>query len=158
MAIPILSEIEKLINEHGSATIMKERLALAADQYSALEKKLSSANIRIEQLEFENESLKLNIQQAGEKIRNLEEKFIECQDLPLKEIEINILKYICEKPMTAKEISHQLGPQEEIIKFHLEELKNKNMVCSSYVPLGVGDIWSLEQLGRKYLVENNLIK
>ncbi len=43
MGIPGLSEIERLITEHGSAAILKERLALASDQYSALEKKFTES-------------------------------------------------------------------------------------------------------------------
>ena len=33
----LLDGIEKLINEHGSAVILKERIALANDKYTALE-------------------------------------------------------------------------------------------------------------------------
>ncbi len=33
----LLDGIEKLINEHGSVVILKERIALAAEQYSTLE-------------------------------------------------------------------------------------------------------------------------
>ena len=36
----IFGGIEKLITEHGSATILKERLLLVADKYAALEKSL----------------------------------------------------------------------------------------------------------------------
>ena len=42
----IFGGIEKLINEHGSATILKERLLLVADKYAALEQKLSDSVIR----------------------------------------------------------------------------------------------------------------
>lgn len=158
MAIPILNEIEKLINEHGSAVILKERLALAADQYAALERKIIELEANSKQSKMENKSLYLKLEQAELKIRDLEEKLIERHNLPLKEIEINILKSISEKPKTAKEIAQQISSQEETIRYYLEELKTKNIIVSSYVPLGVGDIWSLEQLGRKYLIENDLMK
>jgi hypothetical protein len=67
MAIPFLGEIERLINEHGSAAILKERLALAADQYSALEKKVL-------QLEAENERLRLDLEECQKQRRALDEK------------------------------------------------------------------------------------
>ncbi|MEC5127849.1 hypothetical protein VSU19_13875 [Verrucomicrobiales bacterium BCK34] len=51
----IFSDIEKLITEHGSASILKERLALAADKYSTLE----SEN---ETLKAENEALRLKLE------------------------------------------------------------------------------------------------
>lgn len=36
----LLDGLEKLINEHGSAAILKERIDLANDKYAALETKL----------------------------------------------------------------------------------------------------------------------
>ncbi|HAS8429716.1 TPA: hypothetical protein I7765_20660 [Vibrio vulnificus] len=51
----MLAMIEKLINEHGSSTILKERLQLINDKYEVLESKLNLA-------EKENESLKEEIQ------------------------------------------------------------------------------------------------
>lgn len=74
MAIPIFGEIERLITEHGSAAILKERIALASDQHAALEKKLLDSELREENLRSENASLRLDLETALEKIRNLEEK------------------------------------------------------------------------------------
>lgn len=67
MALPILGEIERLINEHGSAAILKERLALASDQYAALEKKVS-------ELQTENERLRLDYEECKKQQRALDEK------------------------------------------------------------------------------------
>jgi DNA-directed RNA polymerase subunit RPC12/RpoP len=81
MGIPILSEIERIINEHGSAVILKERLALANDQFSLLNKEKPIAerqvlNLEAEKLVYlrENEALRLDLSQAEEKIRNLEKQ------------------------------------------------------------------------------------
>ena len=57
MSFPLLDGIEKLINEHGSAVILHERIALAKDQYAALERQVresleSIATLRVK-LEFE---------------------------------------------------------------------------------------------------------
>jgi FtsZ-binding cell division protein ZapB len=62
-----LDSIEKLINEHGSATILRERIALANDQYAALEKKVIG-------LQSENERLKSDNSKLQEKIRDLEKR------------------------------------------------------------------------------------
>ena len=70
MAIPILSEIERLINEHGSALILKERLALAADKYSALENESSS-------LKEENARLRLDYEECEKQRCALEKKLSE---------------------------------------------------------------------------------
>ncbi|WP_299980447.1 cell division protein ZapB [Desulfobacula sp.] len=67
----LLDGFEKLINEHGSATILKERISLANDKYSLLENKneiLKEQNSVFEQkikmLESENNALKLKMQQT----------------------------------------------------------------------------------------------
>ena len=55
----LLDSIEKLINEHGSATILKERIALANDKYTALEKKLSESELRASSLNLKSNILSL---------------------------------------------------------------------------------------------------
>jgi len=63
----LLDGFEKLINEHGSAVILKERIALANDKYSALE-------VEVKSLRSENEALRLDNGKFTETIRALEEK------------------------------------------------------------------------------------
>lgn len=65
----LLDGIERLITEHGSAAILRERIALANDQYSALE-----AENKI--LKSENERLKLDNEKLQEKVRNFESKSV----------------------------------------------------------------------------------
>ena len=67
MAFPLFGEIERLINEHGSAVILKERLTLASEQYAALEKKVS-------ELQAENERLRLDCEECQKQQRALDEK------------------------------------------------------------------------------------
>jgi septal ring factor EnvC (AmiA/AmiB activator) len=159
MAFPIFGEIERLINERGSAKIMKERLALAADQYSALEKKLSNADIRIEQLESENKKLHLNLEKAKTQIRDFEEKFIASHNGgTLEEIKVKILLLMSEhEEAYTHQIASSLGIGTQTAIFHLEELEEKEMVGMS-ISIGAECPWYLNQEGRKYLVRNNLIK
>lgn len=74
MGIPILGEIEKLITEYGSATILKERIGLAKDQYSALEKELSASKARESELQTQNLRLKLDNEQLKTQVRDLEDR------------------------------------------------------------------------------------
>ena len=60
----LLDGFEKLINEHGSATILRERISLAEDKYDALERKAS-------ELEAENETLKSDLEKATKEIDRL---------------------------------------------------------------------------------------
>lgn len=75
-----LDGLEKLINEHGSAVILKERIELANDKFSALEQKLSDSELRVKKLEPENERLSVDLQEAQVKIRNLEEQLVNLHD------------------------------------------------------------------------------
>jgi hypothetical protein len=79
----LLDGFEKLINEHGSASILKERISLANDKYSLLEEKntfLKQENEMLKKekeiLKSENQTLNLNLQQAEQKIRQLEEQIL----------------------------------------------------------------------------------
>lgn len=53
----IFGSIEKLITEHGSAVILRERIGLAEQQYAALEKENVALRQRVSDLEAKNERL-----------------------------------------------------------------------------------------------------
>jgi DNA-directed RNA polymerase subunit RPC12/RpoP len=63
----LLDGIEKLITEHGSAVVLRERIALAREQYAVLEKKVSA-------LQTENDSLKFSNGKLEERVRDLEQQ------------------------------------------------------------------------------------
>ena len=70
----LLDGFEKLINEHGSSTILKERIALANDKHVALEKENATLKSDNVVLRSENEALRLNNDQLQQQNRALEEK------------------------------------------------------------------------------------
>jgi hypothetical protein len=59
--------LEKLINEHGTAVILKERIILAEDRHSTLEDKCKT-------LETKNQSLVFDLNQAKEEISSLKQR------------------------------------------------------------------------------------
>ena len=65
----LLDGLEKLINEHGSAVILKERIALANDKHAALESENKT-------LRTGNEALRLDNGKLKEQVRNLEERLV----------------------------------------------------------------------------------
>jgi rubredoxin len=86
----LLDGFEKLINEHGSAAILKERITLANDKYSALEKKYAELEVKYfdserqnRSLESENETLRLDNAKHREQVRNLEEQLVELIHKPI---------------------------------------------------------------------------
>ena len=61
----MLDLLNTLINEHGSSTILKERLGLVADQYAALERRNAD-------LEKENQQIALELEQVRARLRTLQ--------------------------------------------------------------------------------------
>ena len=72
MAIPILSDIERWITEHGSSVILKEHLAL-------LQAKLGTLNDEVAKLEKENADLKARVAELEAKVSSaaVSEAFVE---------------------------------------------------------------------------------
>ena len=75
-----IAAIEKLINERGSAKILQERLALAADQFTVLDRenidlrvKLREAESKIESLESRNANLEKELDKLRSKEHRLED-------------------------------------------------------------------------------------
>ena len=75
----MLSMIEKLINEHGSSTILKERLSLINDKYELLDNQLKNCEKENELLRKEVEMLKSKL---SEQVK--EEPFIAFKDAKFK--------------------------------------------------------------------------
>ncbi len=69
-----LDSIEKLINEHGSAAILKERISLLNDQHALIEKQAIGLKEQVANLHSENENLKLEKSQLQKQISSLELK------------------------------------------------------------------------------------
>jgi regulator of replication initiation timing len=77
----LLDGLEKLINEHGSSTILRERIELANDKYAVLESKVAVLDSNVANLESEksalhseNEALKLDNHKLREQIQILEKR------------------------------------------------------------------------------------
>ncbi len=101
MGIPIFDELEKLINEHGSANILRERNAFAKDQYAALEKKtielereVGIKDTEIIELEAENERLKLHNAELTKQMGVFNEPYKNNDHHPAD----RILLFLCYKP------------------------------------------------------------
>jgi regulator of replication initiation timing len=160
MNIPILGEIEKLINEHGSAVILKERIALVNDKYSALEKELSASKTKVSELEAENKSLALDNEKLRQEIQRRDNIIQDNKSHTslLDENKIKLLIFLSQQydRITIEAIVQSLNMNIQIATFHLEELEKSKMVHGLYYSGDPCD-WILIQGGRRYLIENNLI-
>ncbi len=71
----LLEPLEKLIVEHGSATIQEKHIALLKDQLLILKEKLSILATDKDKTDRENEQLKSENQTLNIEIKKLREKF-----------------------------------------------------------------------------------
>lgn len=67
-----LDSLEKLINEHGSSVILKERISLLNDQHSFIEKQVIMLKEQVTNLTSENASLNLDKEQLQQQVKVLE--------------------------------------------------------------------------------------
>lgn len=148
----LLDGIEKLITEHGSAAILRERIALAEDKYSALERK-------VVELEAENKNLKLNNYELKDKVRDLEEQFSNIHGGKLDEIEGKILALLSTTTnrVVAPEIAQSLGIHIDKAKYYLTQLEENEFVLGIHYYTGKSTEYALAQGGREYLVKNKLV-
>ena len=160
----LLDGIERLINEHGSAAILKERIDLANDKYSALEGKSSELEQKITMLEAENETLRLNLEKAEIEVQNLKKYTEKTQGEYLNEIEEKILAFVANhENATEQHVAQAVGVDVNVASFHLEELRNATMVSYSVVMgsdwLGTANHteWAIAHAGRGYLITHGLV-
>lgn len=79
LAIPILHEIERLITEHGSATILRERLLLLKDEIRKIEKENTDLKAALSTCEKETAQLRRQLSD-----RTIQEQFIEYNGMLFK--------------------------------------------------------------------------
>jgi DNA-binding transcriptional ArsR family regulator len=161
----MLSMFEKLINEHGSSTILKERLELFSDKYSMLEEKLKISEQKNKLLENENNNLKIQLNQAGKEIEHLK-KAIESSissetSKKLDEIKEKILQLLFQigDEINLMQLCSQLSIDKNTAEYHLNILEEGEYIFSRYYQ---GDwvsgdsgysAYVIAQEGRKYVVE-----
>jgi len=153
----LLDGFEKLINEHGSAAILKERIALANDQYTALEKKSKESESRVTELESENKTLHLELEKAKAEIESLKGDVEKPDGDSLEKIKEDILVILADHDAYERDIVQSLGVGIQVATFHLEELEEKNFIGRSLSLIGEEFPWYLNQEGRRYLINHDLI-
>lgn len=158
----ILDGIEKLITEHGSAQILRERLLLAKEQMADLERKNAELSQtvgaqlgRIAQLEHENRELRSQ-SGAARAPRDVE-------DCSLPDEEAKILKFLAEHDGAGEDqVTQHLGLDKQMTKYHLQELNELELVSVRHYVQDMfsgprSSEWHLSKEGRRYLVKNHLL-
>ncbi len=168
--------LEKLINEHGSAKILKERLGLKDDQINALKLEFSSLTQENSNLKTKNKNLETSLDQANQEIDRLNEIIQSLQKKQgiekLNEVTEQILQKFFKtgKELTVCHFDLFLGLDTSTVEYHFDILLEKEFIqLATYGQPGnplidarVGgdsstqDTFQITSKGRKYIVENNL--
>jgi hypothetical protein len=123
----LLDGIEKLINEHGSAAILKERIALANDQYAALERKTL-------ELQVVNKSVRTQLNQAEkeiEKLRNIVEATGKHQStVKLNNVTEKILKHLFDAAcaLSAEDVAAHFKLELSVVSYHFDQLLEREFI------------------------------
>lgn len=154
------SLFEKLIIEHGSAVVQEKHIALLKEQLSIFDREYSKLMAKNKSLETENKALKNENINLKKKIDFYEKS---SHVVTVDKIELKILIYLANQDhdkISPEDISKSVDINLQIVIFHLNNLKNKQMVDSRAIaPFDHSPkrFWSLSQNGRRYLIENNHI-
>jgi DNA-binding transcriptional ArsR family regulator len=161
----MLKMFEKLINEHGSSTILKERLELFSDKYSVLEEKLKVSEHNNKLLESENDKLRTELSQLRNKYEQLKEntqlRDEEKSILELDETKEKILQFLFQQgdEINLSHLCSQLSLDKSTAEYHLTALEEGKFIYTHYYQ---GDwlegtsgysSYEIEQEGRKYVIE-----
>lgn len=160
----LLDGFEKLINEHGSAAILKERISLANDKYAALELKLSECEARTKEavctskkIESENTGLRVDLEKANFEIQNLKKLIEQNRGQRLDEIKEKILMLLATQDDYEGNMARALNIGQQVAAFHLEDLAEMEFIYRSLSMTGEVFPWRLIQEGRRYLITHGLI-
>jgi len=156
-------QLQKLINEHGSASTLREHLTLFRDHVINLEKKLAISESENAVLEIENSRLKSEAQNLKEKNAELSNKIQNYENFAhsdlLDDSKIKILVHLAKQNSSIPEgsISASIGLSHHLTLFHIVELLSKDMAQRSHNPFGGPNYLSLSHNGRRYLSEHKLL-
>jgi DNA-binding transcriptional ArsR family regulator len=153
----LLDGFEKLINEHGSAVILKERIALANDKYAVLEQKLAASCLRVSELDSENQSLRADLEKAKVEIQNLKALSEKAHGNRIEEVKEQLLQLLAKHSnATYLQLARGMEINVQLVMFHLAELEKAKFVHGSYSAIDDTE-WSLAHEGRAYLVRHGLL-
>lgn len=134
----MLKMFEKLINEHGSSTILKERLELFSDKYSILEEKLKVSEHKNKLLENENDKLRTEVSQARTEIEQLKatikSSVAEKSINKLDETKEKILQFLFQvgDEVPLMHICSQLSLDKSTAEYHLNILDEGKYIYTHY--------------------------
>ena len=129
--------LEKLINEHGSATILKERLGLKSDHIEALQREYSQIMEQQKELVSENRELRIKLDEAHAEIKRLQDQLQISTDSntahEFKPEEMKILEFLFKNDdhFALEFLAQVIGADSNTAKYYVNNLLDKEMLYRS---------------------------
>lgn len=153
----MLKMLEQLINEHGSSSILKERLGLKEDQISSLQEEYSTLTKQNEDLKEENTKLKRELDEANNQIQRLQESITANTkegERNLSQKERVILRLLFDKHsyIRIEEIANFVQLDQSMAKYHVNNLVEIGFVHDS-LSSGSPTTYCINDKGIKFVAE-----
>jgi predicted nuclease with TOPRIM domain len=152
--VGLFADIERLITEHGSAAILRERLALLADQAKAQEKVLADSQRRIGELEQERSQLKAEL---GHLRNQLDRAQPQIDSLPPESERMLVVFAGTSDGIPSDHVIRQLGFSQAQGDYYFDHLLKRKFVHASSGQMGVGWFYYATAAGREYLAQHGLL-
>jgi DNA anti-recombination protein RmuC len=158
----ILGDIERLITEHGSAAILREKVELldlqraqATGERDTLATQLAQAKSKIETLESEKADLQAQLDDARQQIQRLGQR---PQDqLPDESEKMLVLIANATRTITSDQAIRHLGLPQAKGDYFFDQLLKRKFVHTSSGQMGVGWFYHATSAGRDYLAQRGLL-
>ena len=168
--ITALSEqVQKLINEHGSAAILRDHLSLFKDQLIISEKKFAALEIENTDLKSKVRTLESQLQNASKEIdrqKQAIESFKESQSAKrYDEVTEKVIKLFFDagRELPVNHVAGSLGIDINTALYHFDILLKDNLITqtmagfeSSWTGTNDPDMFDLTSEGRKFVIENKI--
>jgi len=147
--------IEKLIVEHGSSVIQSKHIALLQEELAIIKEKFSALTTEIETLNSQNQQLAQENEILWKKVKKYEQPHD--ASFNKEKIKILLLLHNGKGGLFTFQIAQNLKLSEDIVKYHLQELRKTRLIREGLPTLPGQHSWNIEDKGTKYLIENKLI-
>ncbi|WP_306601842.1 hypothetical protein [Geothrix sp. 21YS21S-2] len=149
--------LEKLVIEHGSAAVSKERIELLKERMTAQDKRVEDLQVELERFRLIARDFELENYRLKDQIEELEGKLQRSKPERLESELEDLLLLVAEGTITWEDgYLGQVPGNHQVARYRLDELTDLHLVSRTCFTDGRVD-WDLNHEGRKYLIVNKLI-
>jgi|ERR1043166_794322 hypothetical protein len=158
----LLGDIEKLITEHGSAAILREKVSLldlqrstAIAERDSLATQLAKAKTCIETSEADKAQLQAELDEARQEIKLLKQS--SARELPEESEQMLVVIANASESLSKDQVIHHLRLPQARGDYFFDQLLTREFVNPSHGQMGRGWFYRATAAGREYLAKAGLL-